>query len=263
MTDELEVLLEQFSPEEGESDLLDWLEVPTASSRGEKARQDRSGQDQGEDKSSETAGRADEALPTETAAEPEPESQADDPARAEEDELSRLRQAGETATDEQRSAKQTQETEESAGRLGEQDGVSDVSLLKTERQTETVYDEVARAVNWSGEDAGAASQAERRESGADAGGLSSGKEDAGAAETAESLAGELDELTRRELGQSAQALYRQVVRAGTLTGATGGQPGRTVVTERVTTGAPSLTADELDRAVRRDSRRYDGGMELY
>ena len=35
------------------------------------------------------------------------------------------------------------------------------------------------------------------------------------------------------------------------------------VTERMTAGTGSLTVDELDRAVRRDSRRYDGGMELY
>lgn len=33
--------------------------------------------------------------------------------------------------------------------------------------------------------------------------------------------------------------------------------------ERMTAGTNSLTVDELDRAVRRDSRRYDGGMELY
>ena len=32
---------------------------------------------------------------------------------------------------------------------------------------------------------------------------------------------------------------------------------------QMTAGAPSLTVDELDRAVRRDSRRYDGAMELY
>ena len=31
----------------------------------------------------------------------------------------------------------------------------------------------------------------------------------------------------------------------------------------VTKPEGSLTVDELDRAVRRDSRRYDGAMELY
>lgn len=33
--------------------------------------------------------------------------------------------------------------------------------------------------------------------------------------------------------------------------------------ERETGGAPPLTVEELDRAVRRDSRRYDGGMSIF
>lgn len=37
---------------------------------------------------------------------------------------------------------------------------------------------------------------------------------------------------------------------------------RTVL-ERETGGAPGLTVEELDRAVRRDSRRYDGGMSIF
>lgn len=37
---------------------------------------------------------------------------------------------------------------------------------------------------------------------------------------------------------------------------------RTVV-EREAGGAPGLTVEELDRAVRRDSRRYDGGMSIF
>ena len=37
---------------------------------------------------------------------------------------------------------------------------------------------------------------------------------------------------------------------------------RTVL-ERETGGAPGLTVEELDRAVRRDSRRYDGGMTIF
>ena len=37
----------------------------------------------------------------------------------------------------------------------------------------------------------------------------------------------------------------------------------TTTDRQMTAGAPSLTVDELDRAVRRDSRRYDGAMELY
>lgn len=33
--------------------------------------------------------------------------------------------------------------------------------------------------------------------------------------------------------------------------------------EREAGGAPGLTVEELDRAVRRDSRRYDGGMSIF
>ena len=39
--------------------------------------------------------------------------------------------------------------------------------------------------------------------------------------------------------------------------------GRRTVLERTAEGAPGLTVDELDRAVRRDSRRYDGGMSIF
>jgi hypothetical protein len=74
---------------------------------------------------------------------------------------------------------------------------------------------------------------------------------------------ERGELSQPESRQSAAELYRQVVRAGYLAAETARQPGRATVTQQVTVGAPSLTADELDRAVRRDSRRYDGAMELY
>ena len=37
----------------------------------------------------------------------------------------------------------------------------------------------------------------------------------------------------------------------------------TAAAEHRSVGSPSLTVDALDRAVRRDSRRYDGAMELY
>lgn len=59
--------------------------------------------------------------------------------------------------------------------------------------------------------------------------------------------------------RGAEDLYRQAARGtrALLPAAYPQQP------ERVTTGTSSLTVDELDRAVRRDSRRYDGGMELY
>ena len=39
--------------------------------------------------------------------------------------------------------------------------------------------------------------------------------------------------------------------------------GRRTVLERTAEGAPGLTVEELDRAVRRDSRRYDGGMSIF
>lgn len=70
-----------------------------------------------------------------------------------------------------------------------------------------------------------------------------------------------DEKVRTEW--TVRELYRQATRGA---GQAEGAPpavGRSAVTERMSTGAPSLTVDELDRAVRRDSRRYDGAMELY
>lgn len=70
-------------------------------------------------------------------------------------------------------------------------------------------------------------------------------------------------LRGRERRQAAaESLYRRLSR-------TGREPNgshrseRTVVVEQQSVGTPSLTVDQLDRAVRRDSRRYDGGMELY
>ena len=39
--------------------------------------------------------------------------------------------------------------------------------------------------------------------------------------------------------------------------------GRRTGLERTAEGAPGLTVEELDRAVRRDSRRYDGGMSIF
>lgn len=58
------------------------------------------------------------------------------------------------------------------------------------------------------------------------------------------------------------AVYRRLLRLGRAESAarTAGESGGT---RRQEVDAPSLTVDELDRAVRRDSRRYDGGMELY
>lgn len=69
-------------------------------------------------------------------------------------------------------------------------------------------------------------------------------------------------LSERENNGETAALYRRVVRAGRRTAAYSGRE-QTAAAEQQSTGTPSLTVDELDRAVRRDSRRYDGGMELY
>ena len=57
-------------------------------------------------------------------------------------------------------------------------------------------------------------------------------------------------------------LYRRLARA-VIPAQKRRASGQTAAAERQSVGTPSLTVDELDRAVRRDSRRYDGGMELY
>jgi len=57
-------------------------------------------------------------------------------------------------------------------------------------------------------------------------------------------------------------LYRQLVRA--VSEQHGGKSGSVaVVREREPAAAAGLTAGELDRAMRRDSRRYDGGMTIF
>lgn len=58
-------------------------------------------------------------------------------------------------------------------------------------------------------------------------------------------------------------LYRGAARGIRSAQTTAAPAAGAAVTERMTAGTGSLTVDELDRAVRRDSRRYDGGMELY
>ena len=58
-------------------------------------------------------------------------------------------------------------------------------------------------------------------------------------------------------------LYRGAARGIRSAQAASAPTAGAAVTERMTAGTGSLTVDELDRAVRRDSRRYDGGMELY
>lgn len=61
-----------------------------------------------------------------------------------------------------------------------------------------------------------------------------------------------------------ERLYRQTVQAARTAAqdAAGGQPARTGPTEDPGRMA-ALTVDELDRAVKRDSRRYDGGMSIF
>lgn len=64
--------------------------------------------------------------------------------------------------------------------------------------------------------------------------------------------------------QGLEKLYQQTVRAGraAVQAAPAEQAGRTAWAEEPGRTA-ALTVDELDRAVRRDSRRYDGGMTLF
>lgn len=59
-------------------------------------------------------------------------------------------------------------------------------------------------------------------------------------------------------------LYRQTAQAvrPATPAVTPAQAGSRVL-EREDAGGPPLTAEELDRAVRRDSRRYDGGMSIF
>ena len=68
-------------------------------------------------------------------------------------------------------------------------------------------------------------------------------------------------------GNAVQKAGVTVVRESALPegdGLTMGRLDRAATTDRqMSAGAPSLTVDELDRAVRRDSRRYDGGMSIY
>lgn len=77
--------------------------------------------------------------------------------------------------------------------------------------------------------------------------------------------GALARAVRREAGSGLEGLYRQAVQASRPAApqaAGAGQGGRTLyaVEPERTAG---LTVDELDRAVRRDSWRYDGGMTIF
>jgi hypothetical protein len=223
MTDALEELLEQFSQEEREPDLLDWLETLPLSASGKRGqtkqaedgekRQDSDGEN-GDGGVFSAAAAQSWAGPggqtgTESEIEPEPQAQTGDgtdAAEAEETPL-RRRQTGESGTGRRvLSGQENQAAEEKRRGREEQTGSAPELRVGT---------------------------------------------------------GETGGESRSASQQSALELYRQVVRAGYAASETRGQAGRTVITEQVSPGAPSLTADQLDRAVRRDSRRYDGGMELY
>ncbi len=75
---------------------------------------------------------------------------------------------------------------------------------------------------------------------------------------------ELAEIRAADSGaRGTLALYRGAARGIRSAQAAAAPAAGAAVAERMTAGTGSLTVDELDRAVRRDSRRYDGGMELY
>lgn len=90
-------------------------------------------------------------------------------------------------------------------------------------------------------------------------GIDEGQTGAGAAE------GPLRRTTEEQAGGRGLAeLYRQTARA-VRPAASAAAPARigSRAPEREAGAPPPLTAEELDRAVRRDSRRYDGGMTIY
>lgn len=70
-------------------------------------------------------------------------------------------------------------------------------------------------------------------------------------------------LLRNAAGSALTALYRQV--RETVFPGRSGVPGHgsTVVVREEAPAAPGVTEAELDRSLRRDSRRYDGGMSIY
>ena len=78
--------------------------------------------------------------------------------------------------------------------------------------------------------------------------------------------GELARTVRRETHSGLEGLYRQTVQAVRPT-AQAPAPGAEHTARAVRVEEPghpaALTADELDRAMRRDSRRYDGGMTIF
>lgn len=65
----------------------------------------------------------------------------------------------------------------------------------------------------------------------------------------------------REALSGLEGLYRRAAEAALAPSAAHPAPPREP--DRAEAPAAGLTAEELDRAVRRDSRRYDGGMSIY
>jgi hypothetical protein len=285
MTDQLEELLEQISPEEREPDLLDWLErrPPAVGTAGREAAPEGNEAERTQQTEPADDGEADGM---ETAAGRSTEAQRD----AEDETAARTEKRTGTEENEptsQRSRTQSDETGRRADKRseretgGREERIGPAPFSGDENRE--AGDGVFQTENWSAgtspffrsgnQEAGTASAGgERWGNGA----VSARSEnlEAGAV-SSKSMSWETDgvsyrserwesgELSQSDSGQSAAELYRQVVRAGYLAAETARQPGRATVTQQVTVGAPSLTADELDRAVRRDSRRYDGAMELY
>ena len=73
---------------------------------------------------------------------------------------------------------------------------------------------------------------------------------------------ELDKAARAEADSGVEWLYRQAVRAEWQTAPAAGAVSAMRLSEPES-GPAALTVEELDRAVRRDSRRYDGEMSIY
>lgn len=101
------------------------------------------------------------------------------------------------------------------------------------------------------------------------GALADGMEEAGEGPRAEKAGGaqagsELAAAVRGEGGTGLEGLYRQAARASRPApqALPVGQAGQALRAEEPGRAA-ALTVEELDRAVRRDSRRYDGGMTIY
>lgn len=68
----------------------------------------------------------------------------------------------------------------------------------------------------------------------------------------------------RTAAEGLEALYRQTARAAQAAApALEARPVERLVRVQEAEGGAALTAEELDRAVRRDSRRYDGGMSIF